>query len=370
MSTAAAAAAAGARIQKPRFTRLTFVILAGLAVIGTAAPFVEASLISQMTLFWIMVILSYTWDTMGGQMGYNSFGNVVFFGIGMYTTAVIQVGLYTDVAAYTAAKGGANLALTHGQYFTGLAIGLAAAGVAGFLSAALIGSGILGLRGHYFAIGTLALGIFFAEMASGWDLIGGGSGMVPPPYPGDLESRKLWFYFMCFVLAGVTFLVLQWLYSRRFGLALNAIRDDEDKAEAMGIHTTRYKTIAWAISGFFLAIAGGIAGNFFQFIDPRDTAFSGASYGVWMVLMVVLGGKGTFWGPLIGALLFHTFKELFWTYLLGLQYIALGLLVVVIVVFFPEGIVGWFRERFPHWFGERVEPAPAAASGTAGEPAE
>jgi branched-chain amino acid transport system permease protein len=366
-----AAAIAGARIQKPRFTSRTFLILAGMAVIGTAAPFVEASLISQMTLFWIMVIMSYTWDTMGGQMGYNSFGNVVFFGIGMYLCAIIQVGLYQDVAVYNAAKGGLKLTLTHGQYFTGLAIGLAAAGVAGFLSAAVIGSGILGLRGHYFAIGTLALGIFFAEMASGWDYIGAGSGMVPPPYPGTLGQRGLMFYYMCFILAGVTFLALQWLYSRRFGLALNAIRDDEDKAEAMGLHTVRYKTIAWAISGFFLGICGGLVGNFLLFIDPRDTAFSGATYGVWMVLMVVLGGKGTFWGPLIGALLFHAFKELFWSYLLGLQYIALGLLVVVIVVFFPEGIVGWFRERFPHWFGERVEPAPdAAPPGTAGEAAE
>ncbi len=356
-----------ARIQKPRFSRQTLLILAGIAVIGAVAPFVEASLTSQMTVFWIMVLLSYTWDTMGGQMGYNSFGNVVFFGIGMYVAAMIQVGLYTDLAAYNAAKGGIKLTLTHGQYFTGLAIGLAAAGVAGFFAALLIGSGILGLRGHYFAIGTLALGIFVAELASGWELIGAGSGMVPPQFPGGLAERGLLFYYLCFVLAGLTFLVLQWVYSRRFGLALNAIRDDEDKAEAMGIHTTRYKTIGWAISGIFLGIAGGIAGNFFQFIDPRDTAFSGATYGVWMVLMVVLGGKGTFWGPLVGALLFHVFKEVFWSYLLGLQYIALGLLVVVIVVFFPEGIVGWFRERFPHWFGERVEPAPGD---TAQEPAE
>ncbi len=360
-----------ARIQKPRFNAQTWIILAGIAIIGSVAPFVEPTLVGQMTVFWIMVLLSYTWDTMGGQMGYNSFGNVVFFGIGMYVTAAIQVGLYTDLGTYTAAKGGIKLTLTLGQYFTGLAIGLVAAGLAGFLAALLIGSGILGLRGHYFAIGSLALGIFVAELASGWELIGAGSGLVPPLYPGVESARSLWLYFGCFALAGITFLVLQWVYSRRFGLALNAIRDDEDKAEAMGLHTTRYKTIAWAISGIFLGVCGGLAGNFFQFIDPRDTAFSGATYGVWMVLMVVLGGKGTFWGPLIGALLFHVFKELFWSYLLGLQYIALGLLVVVIVVFFPEGIVGWFRERFPHWFGERVDPPPeATAADPVREPAE
>ena len=84
--------------------------------------------------------------------------------------------------------------------------------------------------------------------------------------------------------------------------------------------------------------------------------------------MVVLGGKGTFWGPFIGAVLFHVTKEIFWSYLLGLQYIALGILIVVIVVFFPEGIVGWFRREFPHWFGERVEAAPAETAGQGSGP--
>ena len=109
-------------------------------------------------------------------------------------------------------------------------------------------------------------------------------------------------------------------------------------------------------------------GNIIGFIDPTEVAFAGATYGVWMVLMAILGGKGTLWGPVIGAALFLFFQELFWTYLLGWQRVALGALIVVIVVFFPQGIMGWLRERQPAWFGEVVDEraAPAAEEAEAG----
>ncbi len=349
-------------IQRSAFNRTSVLILLGIVVIGVIAPMIVPAYTKQITFFWVMVVIAYTWDTMGGQMGYNSFGNIVFFGVGMYVSAVIQISPHTDLAAYTAAGAeGKALVLTAGQYFWGLAIGCVAAAFAGFAVAAIVGSGILGLRGHYFAIGTLALSIFAAEMTSTWELIGGGSGVTMPGYPGSDRAQGQFYYYLCMILAVVTFVFVQWLYSTRFGLAINAIRDDEDKAEAMGIATARHKTMAWAVTGFFLGLCGALFGNIVLHVDPRDTAFDGPGLGVWMVLMVVLGGKGSFWGPMIGALLFHVTKELFWTYLLGLQYIALGILVVVIVVFFPEGIVGWFRARYPQWFGERVEADPAEA---------
>jgi branched-chain amino acid transport system permease protein len=156
------------------------------------------------------------------------------------------------------------------------------------------------------------------------------------------------------VLAMAAFLVLRWLYSRRFGLALNAIRDDEDKAEAMGLRTTRYKVVAWCIAAFFLGLAGGPTGNLAGFIDPRELAFAGPTFGVWMVLMAMLGGRGTIWGPVIGAAIFHVTQELFWTYLLGWQRVAMGLVIVLIVLFFPRGIMGWLRERWPQRFARGV----------------
>ena len=147
--------------------------------------------------------------------------------------------------------------------------------------------------------------------------------------------------------------------------ALNANVADHpfmsDKAEAMGLRTTQYKTTAWCVSAFFLGLMGGVVGNLVGFIDPREVAFAGSTFGVWMVLMAILGGKGTLWGPVLGAAIFHVTKELFWTYLLGWQRVALGLLIVVIVVFFPRGILGWARERWPERFGQRVdEPASEA----------
>ena len=152
-------------------------------------------------------------------------------------------------------------------------------------------------------------------------------------------------------------LFLQWAYKTRFGLVLNAIRDNEDKAEAMGIQTMKYKIIGWVVSAFFVGIAGGLMGNMVGYIEPTEIAFAGPTFGVFMVLMAILGGKGTLWGPIIGATVVHIFKEVFWIFFLGWQYVALGVLIVVIVVYFPEGIMGWLRERYPERFGEVVDEA-------------
>ncbi len=343
----------------------TFAGYAALAVAGLLGPLVLPAYTTQFAFLWVMVVFALTWDVLGGQMGYNSFGNVVYFGIGMYVCAIVQVAPFTDLAEYTSAYGTQDIGLSHLQYYAGLAAGCLVAAVVAVAVAFVLGSGILGLRGHYFAICTLGLGIAAGEIAAGIDIIGAGSGMVTPLYPGEIDVRNRFFYYLCFALAVVTFLTLRRLYAGRFGLAINAIRDDEDKAEAMGIHTTRYKTVAWCIAAFFLAISGGLVGNMVGFIDPTDVAFSAATFGVWMVLMAILGGKGTIWGPVLGAVIFHVTQELFWTYFLGWQRVALGLSIVLIVIFFPQGIVGWLRERFPERFGPRIE----AASEQAGEPA-
>jgi branched-chain amino acid transport system permease protein len=112
------------------------------------------------------------------------------------------------------------------------------------------------------------------------------------------------------------------------------------------------------IGAFFLGLAGGPVAGLVGFVDPRELAFAGSTFGVWMVLMAILGGKGTLWGPVIGAVVFYVAQEASWKYLFGWQRVALGVLIVAIVVFFPMGILGWLRERRPHWFGEVVsEPA-------------
>lgn len=330
-------------------------VYGAIMLFGLVAPALMPGFKIQLTELWIFIVFALTWDLVGGQMGYNSFGNIVFFGIGMYACAVVQVGLIFDVGAFNAARGGGTaFVFDVPDYLTGLALGLPVAAILAMLVAATLGAAILGMRGHYFAICTLGLGIAAGEIAAGWEWLGAGSGMTAPDPPAALGGANELFYYLAFALAVATFTTLRWLYGTRFGLAINAIRDDEDKAEAMGLRTTRYKTLAWSISAFFLGIAGGIEGNLKRFIDPQDVAFSGETFGVWMILMAILGGKGTLWGPVIGAVVFHITQELFWTYLLGWQRVALGLFIVLIVVFFPQGIMGWLRERWPARFGDTV----------------
>ena len=123
----------------------------------------------------------------------------------------------------------------------------------------------------------------------------------------------------------------------------------------MGIWTMRYKITGWVISAFFVGLAGGLVGNIVGYIEPVEVAFDGREMGVFMVLMCILGGKGTLWGPVIGASVFHIFKESFWSFFLGWQYVALGVLIIVIVVYLPEGIMGFLREKKPEWFGEVMD---------------
>jgi branched-chain amino acid transport system permease protein len=231
------------------------------------------------------------------------------------------------------------------QFVTGLALGIPAAALVSAFAAWLLGSLVLTMRGHYFAICTLGLGIAAGQIAAGIPWIGAGSGMLTPNPPETLGDVERLLYYLALGLALLCTLTFAWLLSTRFGLVLNAIRDDEDKAEAMGLPTRRAKVAAWVIAAAFLGLAGALYGNHVRFIDPTETAFAGATIGVWMILMALLGGKGTLLGPIVGAILFQLTKELFWTYLLGWQRVALGVLIIVVAVFFPEGIVGYARER-------------------------
>ena len=321
---------------------------AGLALVAVAlvAPVLLPHNMSQLTDLAVFVIIALAWDMLGGQMGYNSFGNVLFFGTGMYICAVTQVlvGGY-DLAEYTSAMGG-NLeryVLSADVFLLGLGLGILAAAAVGFLFALLVGSQLLQVRGHYFAIATLALGIAAGEIAAAVEIIGAGSGMTFPQPPDGVSLYHV-LYYLGVAIAVALFLFLRWLYTTRFGFILNAIRDNEEKAEAMGLPTATIKAFAWALSGMALGAAGAIYGSGKNFIDPTEVAYSGATIGVWMILMAIMGGKGTLWGPIIGAIVFHLFKEFFWTFLFGWQRVALGILIVVIIVFFPGGIVGGVKQ--------------------------
>jgi len=335
----------------PRSWALHLALLAA----GIVAPIVFPGHSVQFAVFWVFVLFALTWDIMGGQMGYNSLGNILFFGLGMYICAVAQIAVVYDVAEYTAASGAIKVAFSPHDYFKGLAIGLVLAAIGPMLVSVVLSWVLFGLRGPYYAIGTLGVAIAAAELTNSWNYVGGGMGIAMPVFPGGPGVRERFFYAACMIATMLCYLFLRWLYSKRFSLAVNAIRDDEDKAEALGLHTARYKMVAWAVSAFFLGIAGALFGNMTGFIEPLETAFPTLTFGIFMVAMTLLGGKGTLWGPVIGATLFYTLREVTWTYLLGWQYVALGVVIIINVVYFQQGILGWLRQRKPHWFAKSSE---------------
>ncbi|NKB77300.1 MAG: branched-chain amino acid ABC transporter permease [Gammaproteobacteria bacterium] len=326
------------------------------------APFIFPDFRTQLAALWLMIIVAMTWDMTGGQMGYNSLGNIVFYGTGMYVAAVVTIALAYDVGAYTNAFGGGVYKFTDQQYFLGMLLGILGAGVFCSIIAVVIGFVTFGLRGPYFAIGTLGVAIAAGELVSNWEWVGGGQGIALPVYPGDLDTGKVLFYFLFAVTGVVLFIFLKWLYSTRFGAAINAIRDDEEKAEAMGIHTLRYKLTTWAMSAFFVGVVGGISAFQLIHFEPLETAYQTINLGIFMVVCVLLGGKGTLWGPIIGAILFHVFKEVTWNYFLGWQWVALGALIVVTVVYFQDGVMGYLAHRKPEWFGVRLDDKKAEVS--------
>ena len=319
------------------------------------APFVFPSFSTQLATLWLMIIVAMTWDMTGGQMGYNSLGNIFFYGTGMYVAAVITIAIPFDVGEYNNAFGGGIYKFTDTQYFLGAFFGILGAGLFCSVCAVLIGFVTFGLRGPYFAIGTLGVAIAAGELVSNWEWVGGGQGISLPVFPYDLDLGKTFFYFLYAVTGVSLFVFLKWLYSTRFGAAINAIRDDEEKAEAMGIHTLRYKLTTWSMSAFFVGIVGGISAFQLIHFEPLETAYQTINLGIFMVVCVLLGGKGTLWGPIIGAIVFHVFKEVTWTYLLGWQWVALGALIVITVVYFKDGIMGGLMRLKPEWFSSDAE---------------
>ena len=336
----------------------TLLSYAGLGLFGIFGPILFPEYTLSIAYLWMMVLMASTWDILGGQMGYNSLGNITFFGVGMYVSACVQIAFFYEggVGEYTSAMGSIKPEFTDAEYFYGLFFGIIVAALVALAISLLLSTFMFGLRGPYFAIGSLGIAVATAELTITIDYVGGASGISMPLFPGDIEFRSTFFYILCFILTIIAHFLLRWLYSTQFGLAINAIRDDEDKAEAMGIPTLVYKRIGWGIAAVFMGAIGAIAGNMAGFID-KEVAYPIPTFGIFMVAMVLLGGKGTLWGPVVGAIIFHVVKEATWTYLLNLQWIALGLILIINIVYFQQGLMGWLQTKYPEMFGIVVDEA-------------
>jgi branched-chain amino acid transport system permease protein len=274
---------------------------------------------------FMFVVLAQGWNLIGGFAGYPSFGNVVFFGLGGYATAVLMV------------KAHANFWLT-----------LPAAAAVGLGFAVLMGIPILRLKGHYFAIATLGVAEGMREVViNTGGLTGGNKGLTIPAvgakattsYPGNTG-----FYFYFLVLAVIT-MVAVWAVARgRFGYALRAISQDEDAAASAGINTTRAKIAAFALAGTLTATAGAIYA-FQQVTIYPDRLFS-VDITVLMVVMAVLGGAGTVIGPLIGAVALQYLSEYLRDHATDYHTLIFGAIIVAAVLLVPNGIVSFTREAW------------------------
>jgi branched-chain amino acid transport system permease protein len=286
------------------------VLVLALAPAGLS-PFLVQFLIN----LFMLAALAESWNIIGGFTGYASFGNVAFFGIGAYTTGVLL----------TAAEWPFALALPAG--------GLLAMAFAG-----LIGMPILRLKGHYFAIATLGVAETMREIVYNLKITGGGTGLTMP----ITKSALPFFYLMLGILIAAT-LVNWWLSASRFGYGLVAIREDEDAAAAMGINTALYKTAAFALSGLFAGLTGGVFAYWITFIDPEGVFRVIVT--IQMIIMAVFGGMGTVVGPLLGALVLATVSEVLSTQLVSLAELFNGFIVILVVLFMPKGLADVIRKR-------------------------
>lgn len=331
--------------QKYKFGRwgLLLIVLLLLAIplpqfIAPDRKLVTNSLLFSFTQMFMLITLSSNWNLTGGFTGYIDFGHAVFFGVGAYGTGIMM------------AKAG-------WPFVPALLLGA----VISFIFALLIGSATLRLKGPYFSIAMLGTFVAMREIIRvAKPLTGGGTGLTLPPY----LNRPL-FYYITLLLA-ILVVALIWAIRRtEFGATLIAIREDEIGAEMRGINTTLHKITAFGIAAFLTGIVGGLWAYQNTFIDPDVVFFESRT--VELVMMTMLGGLGTVAGPVIGAATIYWLRDVVWANFLQYHLIVQGVLLIGIVLFVPEGIMGSLGDRSGTTLGRlwgRYFPAPATVNDT------
>jgi branched-chain amino acid transport system permease protein len=313
---------AGAHRSRIVFAVVAFGILLLLPlsrpVVGGAYNYVMQ--IATIGLMWVAMATS--WNLIGGYAGYISLGNNVFFGIGGYLA------------------GGLLVFLGWSPFVTAIL-----AGVVGFGLGLIVGLITLRTRGPAFIIATIALLLMAALIFDNWELLGGSNGLsLPLPQFPQQWARAPFYLAMLAAAAGSV--VLSWVVAHtKLGLGLRALAQDEVKAEVLGMNTSRYKIIAFALSGIFPAIAGAIWGYSLTYLRP--SIFFTIGIGAQMVLMAIIGGRGTVVGPVLGAILVVAVNEASVAQFGSseLNIVVTGTILIAVLLFFPLGIVGSLRKR-------------------------
>jgi branched-chain amino acid transport system permease protein len=313
--------------RESRKTTFWICFICSLVAIGLIPVFTESEYLLRMASLVILWIgMAGCWNIMSGYTGYIDFGPVVYFGIGSYATAIAMAKLGSP-------------------FFPAVAL----SGLVAVVIALPIGLTTLRLRGAYFAIATFAFAETMRQVALEFDRTFGvslfeGSHGITLPIP-DHENT---FFFYC--LFGVTVAVILVHYSiehSKFGLGLKAIHEAEDAAEIAGVNTTGIKLRAYMTSAFFLGMLGGIEAYWITYITPADVF--NVHRTVQMVIMTLLGGMGTFLGPVVGASFLTIISEILGTTFVEYYLIMVGAIIICIILVMPKGIVGTIKE----WKGLR-----------------
>lgn len=295
--------------------------------------------IEVLTLILFSAYLGQSWNILGGYAGQFAFGGVIFFGTGAYASSILlwTYGIPPIYGVFAACAAGAGIAL-----------------FIGYLSFRY------GLRGSYFALITLAFAEAMRTLANSVEFTGGGIGIFIDFEPGlrNLQFvHPAGYYYFALLLTVASLLIAHWLERSRFGAQLAAIRENEDAAEALGINALRCKLGAITIAGAM----GGVAGTFYAqkylYLDP-PIAYS-IHTSVEMLLVTIVGGMGTVFGPLVGSLVLHTVNETvrhIFDDLPGLSLVVYGGILIAIISFMPEGLIGMFR-RLRERAGKRAGSA-------------
>ncbi len=310
-----------------------------LAIIVLAAAYAAPLLITSPTyqnfLILVMMIaqLSVAWNILGGYAGQVSLGHAAFFGIGAYTSTVLLI-----------------------RFGLSPWLGMLAGGMLATLFALAIGWPCFRLKGHYFAIATIAVAEILQVVFTNWDAVGGAVGLsVPLQEQGwqafVFNTSKLPYYYISLCLLLIT-LLCSWAIERSFlGHYFRAIKDEPEAARSLGINLTRYKLVAIAASSFLTAAGGTLYAQRILFIDPDSVMSTALS--VKIALVVILGGVGSLLGPVFGAAILtgidEATRQVFGGSGRGTDLILYGLLIVVVAVYYPQGVMGginaWRQRR-------------------------
>lgn len=318
------------------FNKNSLIIIGVVVLVLLLFPFTSPSkfAIHLMMMIFMHAVMAQSWNVLAGFSGQISLGHAIFFGIGAYASAYFYV----------------KFQITP---WIGILIGI---GISGLI-AMLIGIPILRLKGHYFAIATLLIGISFQVVFQRWPEVGSSSGLWIPinresPWSSMQfhKSKVAYYYISLIFFIGSFFLV--WLLNRsKLGYRLRAIRDQSDAASSLGIHVSKYKIIAFIISAMIMAPMGSVYAQYVLIVDPNN-AFN-VDISILVLLISVMGGVGNIWGPIIGSAILIPISEFSRIYFGGtghsIDLIVYGVLIIIICIFRPAGIVSLiprsFRER-------------------------